>query len=79
MGGCSIGTYLDTCLAGAFPLALSAASSGEKTISSTWWVFCSEGPVCLGVLWVFGEDFLEDLVEGLMAGFEGGGGVVSMG
>ena len=67
--GCSTGTYLNSYLPGAVPLV--AASSGEEAISSTYWVCCSEGSVCLGVLWVFLEDFVE--------GFEGGEGVMSMG
>jgi len=75
--GCSTSTCLDTYLVGAIPLV--AASSVEETMSSTWWVYYSEGSVCLGVFWVFWEDFLDDLVEGLMANFEDGGGDIYVG
>ena len=48
--GASTATCLGTCLVGAFPLALVVVSSGEETISSTYWGSCSEGLVDLGVL-----------------------------
>ena len=45
--GVSTGTYVGTCLAGDFPLALTEVSSGEKTISSTCWGSYSEASLLL--------------------------------
>ena len=59
----SIGTYWGTCSEEASPLSVAAVLSGEETISLTCWGSCSEGSVGLGVLWVRGKVFLDDLVE----------------